>query len=477
MILKPSSCIGCPFHRYGEYFTPDIVVPGSEVFFLAQNPGPDEQAGHKLVKRTWHGYGEHSDEYQQVQPQPLIGATGQLFDHKFLPKTGLNRSEISVGNAIRCRPGASLGLKADGLPSITTAMRLESSKADIVQALRHCRDAHFHPPSSTKLIVTMGRYAMFQLTGIQNEESEYGKKQGVMESWRGYGIDHPSDWSQWYTVDTSMYHPLTNDKRVFFTMHIAALFQGENKKFMHATLSDFNKIGLLLDGKWPLSLPKWSSIPPTTWPSYAAFDTEYIPDDNQLIRWSLCDTENNLYCVESGGDSDSYIDINPRSTVVIQNALADISHLNSLVDTSTVKIEDMMLADSVLWTGEPHSLNFIASKHGAFNRYKHLSKDSPQLYSALDAYEPMHIWRTHYLPEFTRDNQSWRVYKKYRLPLIDIINKAQLTGAKVDTNRLIEVQLILQQRIQRYVQRAREITGNSKFSLGGQTDMKEALYG
>lgn len=480
MITKPSSCIGCPLYHHGEYFTPDTIVPGSKVLFIAQNPGPDEELGHKLIKRHYHGFGQHSDEYEQVQPAPLLGATGQLFNNTYLPLSGLRRADVSLANAIRCRPGSSLGMASDELPKLTSKMKLEHSNADIVNALKHCRDAHLHVPSSVQLIVTMGRYAMFSLTGIQNEESEYGKKQGVMESWRGYGVDYSSStWNKYSTVNTSQYHSLTSDKKIMFTMHLAALFKGMNKKFTHATLQDFVKIKRLLAKQWPMPLPQWHNVAPLTWPSYSAFDTEYVPESNELIRWSLCDTDYNLYCVESDDTSNDGIPIIPNSTVIIQNALADISHLAHIVDMDTVQIEDMMLADSVLWTGEPHNLNFIASKHGAFNRYKHLAHEEgqEQLYSALDAYEPMYMWRGHYLPQFRDDTLSWEVYKRYRLPLINIINKAQLSGAKVDTVRLTEVQRILYQRITEIKEQAKGITGDSKFNIGGNKRVIEEIYG
>lgn len=487
MIKKPSGCLGCPFYSHGDYFTPDVVADNSEVLFIAQNPGPDEEKGLRLVKRHWHSSNQYMDEKEQVTPQPLIGATGQMFDRQFLPLSGMKRSDVSLANAIRCRPGQSLGLKADELPTITTTMKLESSKADIVKALKHCRDTYLKIPQSVRLIVTMGRYAMFSLTGIQSEEVEYGKKKGVMQSWRGYGVGVNS-FDTFKTVDTASYDDFTSDKRIFFTMHLAALFKGMNKIFHHATQQDFNKIKTILQHKWPSPLPEWNTSVPTVWPKYSVFDTEYIPDTNELIRWSLCDTNNHLYCIESDNTSHSGIPIQPGSTVVMQNALADIGYLRQLTDIHAINIEDMMLAHSVLHTGEPHNLNYIASMYGAFNRYKHLNIEgvtvlddremiNNQLYSALDAYEPMHMWRNYFIPAFKQDQQSWRVYKQFRLPLIPIIDRAQQTGVKVNTIRLGEVQKILMERLQEMQETAREITGNDKFNLGGRKAMMEEIYG
>jgi len=252
MIPKPSGCIGCPFYHCKGGFVPDTIVPDSKVMFIAQNPGKDEEEGHKLLKRTWQ-YGQSFDEVEQTQPAPLIGATGHIFNSKFLPLTGLKRADISLGNAIRCRPGAALNMAANELPVLTSAMHLDSSKADIVKALKHCRDTYLRIPDSVELVVTMGRYAMFSLTGIKHEEGQE-TRQGVMESWRGYGVG-VHDWKDWGTVDTTQYHPLRGQRRIFFTTHIAALYGGRDKRYLHATLNDFHKNTVTVDWKMAKATP------------------------------------------------------------------------------------------------------------------------------------------------------------------------------------------------------------------------------
>ena len=200
-----------------------------------------------------------------------------------------------------------------------------------------------------------------------------------------------------------------------------------------------------------------------------------------------------MYCVEAENTDYEHIPIEQGSTVIIQNALADISHLSHIVDISQVNIEDLMLAHSVLWTGEPHSLNYIASISGAFNRYKHLSHEEgqQQLYSALDAYEPMFIWKNSIIPEFKRDAASfsqlksvspqaltsWQLYRKYRMPLVNIIDKAQQTGVAIDGGRLSDVQQSVQQRVSDIVEQAKLITGDDLFAIGGRKQMTEVMYG
>ena len=485
-IPLPSSCEGCPFYKYKDDpnngFVPDTVVKNSKVYFLAQNPGRDEVSGRRLVKRHFYGGGNYSDEFVQQNPAPLIGATGQQFTTRYLPLTGLKRSEVSLGNAIRCRPGAAIAKekntagKPDDLPMLTSKMRLEDSKSDIVNALKHCREAHFHPPRSVQLVVAMGQYAMFVMTGLHREDNEFDdhrRKPSALESWRGYGVD--ADFTRIRTIDTGYYHNLYSPQIVFITLHISALNYGNNKRFIHAVLQDFYKIKRLLNGDWPKVMPTWYRMPPDTWPKYAAFDTEYNPKTNELYRWSMCSSEGELYCVEA--DRSSVIPVQPGSTVIIQNELADFRHLKGLIDVESIKIEDLMIAHSTLWTGEPHSLNYINSMYGQLNRYKHLSTDNSLFYSAADSWEPMNIWRNELLPQFRADKQSWEVYKRYRLPLARIINKAQETGVMIDSTRLGEVRDILISRIEGYKDRAREITGDDKFELGGMKQMREVMYG
>lgn len=471
-ITKPSSCVGCPFYTKGDYFVPDKMIEGSKVLILAQNPGKDEIEGHALSKRHWIGNGKYHDEFIQVRPQPLIGAVGQMLNTKFLPLSTLKREQVSVGNAIRCRPGTALGLAADELPAVTSKMRLETSKTDIVTAIRHCARVHLKIPASVTTVMAMGGVALYQLTGHTD-----------ITNWRGYALRTDRQLvSQSRAVDISTYHDLTQLRRtdtldIFATMHISALFKGMNKRYYGAVLHDFYKLGQLIKGQWPFGLPTWSDIPPVRWPLYSSFDTEYNPDTNELIRWSLCSAGNKLYCVEAQDTPDA-INIMPNSTVLTQNAIADINHLATIVDFSKVKIEDLMLAHATLHTGEPHSLNYINSVYGAFNRYKHLihEDDQAQLYSALDAYEPLHIWRTYILPAFRKDRESYAVYKRFMLPLIPIINEAQQQGVRLNGQRLEEIQQLYEARLSEIRVESREVVGDPTFNIGGSKQMKEVLY-
>lgn len=469
-VLKPEACRGCPFYSKSKYYVPDMLVPGATIILLAQNPGVNEENGHLLLERNWVA-SKPVDITQDVPPQPLIGATGKLLNEKFLPLSGLTRKQVSVGNMIRCRPGHGLDMASDELPKLTNKMNLATSQAEVVKAIRHCKAAHFILPSSVKTIIAMGNYAFYGLTGHMD-----------IINWRGYVIRAKrSDIATFQTIDTTAYQDVKQpvgegDIDIFATLHIASLFKGENKKYYHAVLRDFYKLSAFLTKKWPLQLPVWGTDAPYEWPVHSAFDTEYNPDrDNELIRWSLCDTAYNLYCVEAD-NSPGYIPTLIGSTVILQNALADITHLGNLVDMRCMTVHDLMLAHATLYTGEPHSLNYIASIFGAFNRYKHLIHSEEQLYSALDAYEPMHIWQRSILPAFARDKASYRIYSNTMLPLISIIGQSQKTGVRLNGERLMQVVSTMRGRIDQIKQEVVELTNEPKLNIGGSKRLREILY-
>ena len=62
------------------------------------------------------------------------------------------------------------------------------------------------------------------------------------------------------------------------------------------------------------------------------------------------------------------------------------------------------------------------------------------------------------------------------MPLIQIIDKAQQSGIRLNTPRLAEVQHILQTRLEAIILEARALTHDNKFNIGGQKQLKEILY-
>lgn len=122
--------------------------------------------------------------------------------------------------------------------------------------------------------------------------------------------------------------------------------------------------------------------------------------------------------------------------VVMHHVEADLNFLADLFPPGTlIEIDDSMMAHSVLWNDLDHDLDFVGSMYSRGGRWKHLLNSNPRVYSAGDALGTWDAWHG-MQRELTRDPQSKRVYYDFQLPLIPIIARATLTGAKVDTHRV-----------------------------------------
>jgi len=455
-ILKPDSCKGCPFAEKSAYFTPDAMLPQSEVLILGQAPGKDEEEGALLERRVWSG-GVQRDLYSKVTPQPLIGRTGHWLKTDFWPETGIEWEGVSRANVIKCRPYGK-----DELPSIKTK--------ELRQAVEHCTKAYLKIPEKVKHVLTMGVVSWYALTGMQSLRDDKGL-------WRGYcvGVDlvekvklGVDEYYSCSLAGSTFYSRMVN---VFCTLHIAALFR--DKKLYRATRLDFKRFGNLVRGTWPETVPviRINELP-QSWPRVSGFDTEFDRSTEQkLIRWSMADTEGRCYVVDA--EYSEKVLVEPDSTIVMQYLLADIGKLASVINIGTVKIEDLMLAHSVLHTGEPHSLDYICSTVGRFNRHKHLSQGEPYLYAGLDAFTTLHDGWLDCVGQFKKDTLSEVYYRNFVRGLFYIIGESEAVGVKVDQARVATAIETLQGRVRRYKQEAfellgREINLNSTKQVGGE---------
>ena len=474
---KPPTCMGCPFYTTSEYFVPDVIRPHSSVALVAQNPGEAEEHGARIVKYEYGG-SKRYEVTEQVRPQPLIGATGYALRTHYWPLTQLGSvDDVSLLNVIKCRPYGK-----NELPPIERVITRE--------AIKHCLSAHFKLPPAVKSIMALGQVSLFALT-----------RQKAVSTWRGYALSlvttpydgslNESEQSTYYGRET-IHAP--GRVTVMPTLHIAALYKGSydassegvdtggNKRYMHAVLADFVKFGKLVRQEWPQALPAiYHNTVPDVCPSLAAFDTEYHTDTGELIRWSLTDRHGVTYVCEADYRSDVTTMVERKVKIVAQNLLADLPYLVQILPPHALSgLDDTMLAHSVLWTGEPHSLDYILSIYGSLNRHKHLAttgnSDTDILYSGLDSYTTLiDAWQG-MLKEFKRDPLSWQVYKKYRLPLLGIINRAESKGIATDKTRLTMVQELFTQRMAQLQSTGRQLMEDEMFNLGSQKQVAKVVY-
>lgn len=389
MLPKPEACRGCPFYNDSKAFVPDELREGAAVLVYGQNPGEEEEA----------------------EGRPFIGKTGQLMEKSFLPVAGLSREQVSIGNAIRCRRHGSNDLPA--IDQVATR-----------KALEHCHQAYFKLPTSTKLVVTQGEYALYALTQQGNEK--YNK----VSDWRGFVLPlEPITGPR--TFRSNLYVPaLDSGIPVLATYHLAYLFRDATAQLL--TRWDWRKIPQILAGKWPKPLPRIQEGPPDVWPARSAFDTEFVPTTGHFLCYSLA-------YPSAKGDGSIILRVSEvlepgalidKPLVVMQNAPADLPFLEKMLPS--FEYDDIMHAHAVLWSDFPHDLGFMGSLYSSLNRWKHLVSLNPQVYSAGDAYATWEIYEA-LEKEFDRDPQSRSVYKNIQLRLIPIIRAAETRGIKVHT--------------------------------------------
>jgi len=114
-----STCQKCPLHHSRKLAVPGEGPANSEVIFIGEGPG------------------FHENE----QGRPFVGAAGNLLN-ELLTEAGLKRSDVWIGNVVKCRPPGN----RDPLPEELTACN-EYLERQITAI-------------NPKIIITLGRFSM-----------------------------------------------------------------------------------------------------------------------------------------------------------------------------------------------------------------------------------------------------------------------------------------------------------------------------
>jgi len=455
MLKKSEKCRGCPFFGDGLGFVPAEINPGSHVLILAQNPGEMEEQGVKVT-----GYqGKHAIT-EPHPPAPLIGPTGFYMNREFLPIAGMTRESASYDNAIRCRHN-----HTNNLPPLTNP--------EMREALWHCHQAYSQVPLTTELIVAQGEYALYAMT---QKGMEVGHK---VSDWRGYVLPLTPIGAVQETVNDVwtptkphvFYEGVSVDHTpVLVVNHLASLFK--QPEMTIPAKRDWSKIPRILAGNWPQMPPKILTSPPPLWPTKFAFDTEYVPSNNHLIRYSMAYPPVGLFkpevvlnivvrVVEREEALYSSTVLTGKPTLILQNADADLDHFESIAGVNLQQgytFEDTMHAHAVLHSGQPHDLNFLGSMYSPFNRWKHLVDTNPIVYAGCDAASTWYSWEA-LAREFKRDPQSEKVYREYQLPLVNIIRRAKSKGIRVNQANALRITNELQADVNELNTKAEALVG------------------
>lgn len=442
MIPKPEACKGCPMYGDGKGFVPDEIRDEAQVFVYAQNPGADEEKGRKVISTA----GKNAV-YEEHDPAPMLGRTGFIMEQDYLTMAGLERSEISLGNGLRCRRN-----HTDKLPPLRSP--------EVKLSLLHCHRAHFRLPKACKLIVAQGEYALYALTGETN-----------VSEWRGYLLPFnpwKPDGSRLcppYTYTPTIYTPTLHlQMPVLAVNHIAAIFRAPS--LAQPAKGDWAKIRRILNGAWPSPPPKIFTHQNLMWPPVFAFDTEFIPDTKMLIRYSMAyrDMTNRsmkVHVVEHDDVVRGAPMMLVKPDLVTQNAIADMEFFETIarVSRDRYNLVDIMHKHAVLWAGFPHDLNTFGSLYASINRWKHLEKTNPIVYSGMDAMVTLEV-NEHLDREFTRDPQSKKIYDDIQIKLVDVIrDSAQFRGIKVNQKTAVQYWHLYRDKVAALEAQAQAIVG------------------
>ena len=397
---------------------------------MLQNPGQSEVEG-----KRFEGYSGGREQWVPHHPAPAIGKTGFFQEQRFFPKAGLERGKnVSIGNVIRCRFGAS-----NDLPPL--------SDPELRQAILHCQAAHFRPPSSTRLFVAEGEYALWALTGEFNprkmkDDEDTDEAGRSISAWRGWMLPYrpPREVALRLPSHPALYTPAVGETPVLATYHTAFLFRSPWERT--AAQRDWTKVGEFLAGTWPEPLPHIDRRAPKEWPALAAWDTEFGRETGYLIRYSLAYRERmtgpcRVWVVEAGFHSLGLPTLPAiRPTVIMHNSPADLKYLPTVLGTAEVDIaiEDTMFQHSLLWSDLNHNLGYVGSLYARTNRWKHLVESNPVEYSAGDALGTWDAW-VGMNRELARDPQTQALYRQF-LPLIPHIARSEAYGSRVNQTRV-----------------------------------------
>ena len=441
---------------------PDERRENAAVEIWGQNPGSFEEEGARCVEKTAVG----AWRTEPCDPAPFLGPTGFTLEKSYYPVAGVQRSDLSLHNVIRCRQHGT-----NDLPELKHNLTR--------QIVRHCQNAHYRP-TNAKLVITEGAYALYAATGEDggwNSPHEKPPYKGVgartVDGWRGWVLPYSPFERRSYT---NIYTPEPGSRKVLAMYHTAFLFRAP--WYTPAAKRDWARVPQILHGVWPQPLPPIDPGHPTEWPQEAAFDTEFHTQHGRqvLTRYSMFSDGvggPHLWVVESTGVC-SWPVIRHRPRVIMHNIEADYEHFYELTGTRDIDIEDTMFAHAVNWSDLDHDLDFLGSMDARINRWKHLMRTNPRVYAGGDAVGTWDAWQAA-KRYFRSDPQSEKVYREQVLPLFPIIARARKHGVRVHGPRVREALAALDDQCASAERRAQAWAGYD-LKLGSSQQVARQLY-
>jgi DNA polymerase len=151
LAVEIRACTACPLHRGARQAVPGEGSGESGIFFLGEGPGYNED----------------------LQGRPFVGAAGQLLD-ELLAGIGLDRSKVFITNVVRHRPPENRDPLPDEVAACDVWLRRHF---DLLQP---------------KVIVTLGRHAMYKFFPNESISRVHGKIRKTPEGLVVFPMYHPA---------------------------------------------------------------------------------------------------------------------------------------------------------------------------------------------------------------------------------------------------------------------------------------------
>ncbi|HET6846667.1 MAG TPA: uracil-DNA glycosylase, partial [Anaerolineales bacterium] len=135
-----AGCVKCPLHHSRKLAVPGEGPADAEIMFIGEGPGF----------------------YENEQGRPFVGAAGKFLE-ELLTAAGLKRSDVWIGNVVKCRPPGN----RDPLPEELSACNEYLERQ--IQAIN---------PS---IVVTLGRFSMTRFLPGSKISSVHGQMRRVGE--------------------------------------------------------------------------------------------------------------------------------------------------------------------------------------------------------------------------------------------------------------------------------------------------------
>ncbi len=133
-----SNCTNCDLHHSRKNAVPGEGPPNAEIMFIGEGPG------------------FHENE----QGRPFVGAAGKVLDD-LLAKIGMQRSDVFIGNVVKCRPPGNRDPHADEISACSEYLERQIQTID------------------PKVIVTLGRYSLMYFMPNAKISDVHGKAMQV----------------------------------------------------------------------------------------------------------------------------------------------------------------------------------------------------------------------------------------------------------------------------------------------------------